>query len=93
MDESRIDDILGSWVKRPRIRNGYDQVEIDKVWKEVMSPSIVAYTSSIKFSKGKLYLKLNSAPLKHELSLEKEKLMKLLNTKIGQNRIKEIYIQ
>lgn len=93
MDESKIDDILGSWIKRPRIRQGYDQVKIDLIWKEVMAPTIVSYTKGIKLIKGKLYLKVESAPLKQELSMEKEKLIALLNDKIGETRIKEIHIQ
>lgn len=55
-----------------------------------MGSPIAKRTSKIYFQENKLFVKLNSAPLKHELTMSKSKIIKMLNEDAGSNVIEEI---
>ena len=62
-------------------------------WKEVMGNTIGTRTEKIAFRKGVLYVKVNSAPLKSELNMQKQKVMDLMNETMGSDSIKEVVIK
>jgi hypothetical protein len=63
-----------------------------QIWKTEMSSTITAYASIVNFRHGKLYVKVESAPLKQELFTLREKIKSLLNSKLSDNLVKEIII-
>ena len=92
-NDHKISEILDQLVETPAIRSGYYKVSIEKAWTALMGKTIISYTDSLYFNKGVLRIKLTSSPLKHELSLGKEKLIKLLNKHVGKNIISDIIIK
>ena len=92
-NEEKLSDTLQSYVNQGKIRSGYHETGINKIWKELMGEMIAGYTSSIKVNGNKLILMITSAPLKHELAYNKEKLIELINEKIGYQYINEIIIR
>jgi predicted nucleic acid-binding Zn ribbon protein len=89
-NDRKIADILNDFVHQKSIEKGYWQNRVEAIWKEHMGLSINSYTRKIKLNKGVLSIYLNSAPLRQELNINKEKLVLLINEKIGENRIQEI---
>jgi len=92
-NEEKLSDTLGNYVKQDNIKSRYHEVGINKIWQELMGEMVNNYTKSIKVTGPKLIILISSAPLKHELLYNKEKLIGLINEKIGYEYIKEIVIR
>ena len=92
-NDHKISEILDQFVESKKLRSGYYRVGIEEAWNEIMGKTIQGYTQSIHFHKGMLTLKVNSAPLRHELSMGKEKIIDLLNQKLGKRIVQDIYIK
>jgi len=57
-----------------------------------MGPVIAGYTTRISFAEGILTVYVSSAPLRKELMMGKDKLIKNLNEAIGTPVIREVQI-
>jgi hypothetical protein len=80
--------LLDSFKYRAKVH----EVAIKKIYQEVFGKTINQNTESIAYFQGKLCLKIISAPLRHELSIGKEKMKKILNDRLGKELIKQIDI-
>ncbi len=85
---------VGSIIKRILVENNLDnrlaEQQILDHWIDVVGPSINQHTISRFISKGVLYVKLNSAPLRNELTFHKQRLIVELNRLVAQNIINDI---
>ena len=59
-------------------------------WEKVMGDMIAKHTKDIYLNKQLLYVTLDSAALRNELSLAKSKIIKMLNDAAGKEIVKEI---
>ncbi|WP_235298965.1 DUF721 domain-containing protein [Portibacter marinus] len=87
-----IKEVLDKYIKQSKINPGFYNAKIQKIWKEKMGNSVNQHTLSIKLYGKELYIKLDSAPLKNEFHLSKDKLRKLLNEEIGSDVVEKIHI-
>jgi len=72
-----------------------DKYVLDKIkifWRKEMGDLVNSYTKELRYSKGVLHIYLNSAPLKNELMIGKDKMLVLLNDHLEAEVIKKIYI-
>ena len=88
-----IRDVLKSMVKEMNISPKLYEVKIKKFWLDVMGTTINGYTRDIKLRHKKLYITIDSAPLRQELTYGKDKLIAVLNREIGEDYIEEIVIR
>ena len=71
-----------------------DEVDVVKAWGVVFGVFVEKQTRSLRLQlDGKLWVKLDSGPLKEELMMAKGKMVDLLNEELGRPLIKEIVIQ
>lgn len=91
-NEENIKQTLQSFVDQKQISKGYYQTSIKKIWKEMMGEMVDEYTSSIRISGEKLILQFTSASLKQEFVFKKEKLITMINDRMGKEVVKEIVI-
>lgn len=92
-NDKKINDVLTEFIaSSDRISNGYHASIIDKIWKDEMGPVIAGYTKRISFTEGILTVCVSSAPLRKELMMGKDKLIKNLNEAIGTPVIREVQI-
>lgn len=75
-----------------KLRQGLNESRIREHWGNVMGAMIARQTQSISLRKGKLYLKIDSAALKHELTYSKEKIKEIFNKELGDNVITDVLI-
>lgn len=92
-NEQSLKQVLKDMVETYRLKARLNQTKIQKLWVALMGKSIANYTKDIKLRKNKLYLTIESAPLKQELSFGKEKITKLLNDELGEDYIDDVIIQ
>ncbi len=85
-----IKDIIAGLRKERKLKKGLEKAQIKKLWAELMSDTIDKYTSNITYDNGHLYVYLTSSALREELNRGKEKIIRLLNSHLGENVIKKI---
>ncbi len=90
-NDKPIKDILNIFIKKNKdIQRGLAVLDIDRVFREKMGPTVSKYTKEIFFRETTLYIHVTSAPLKSELQFSKDSLMKLMNESIGEELVQQI---
>jgi predicted nucleic acid-binding Zn ribbon protein len=70
-----------------------DELDITTGWDEAVGPMIARHTKSVRLRKGRLNVKVDSAPLRHELSFMREALIEILNRRAGKKVVQEIVLE
>jgi hypothetical protein len=91
-NDQKIDEVLKDMLQKYRLNSKYNQTKIKSLWGTLMGPSISRYTKDIVIRRNKLFVTLESSPLKQELSLGKEKIRNIINEELGEEFIKEVVI-
>jgi predicted nucleic acid-binding Zn ribbon protein len=97
MSISKHDQTIGEAIRKMlreyRLQPQLDEHRLRSVWQEIMGKTIATYTSDIVVRKGVLYLTIQSAPLKHELTYAKDKIVERINEAMGHEYVKEVVIR
>lgn len=81
-----IDELLSAY----KLRSKYNETHVVASWSRIMGPAIANRTSKIFIKNKKLYVLLNSAPLKSELSMSKSKILEILNKDVQEELLEEV---
>jgi hypothetical protein len=93
MGQYSIGDAIQQFLKSSRIKGDIQALQIKEVWEKIMGKTIAKYTDNIKIINKTLFITTNVAPLKQELSFQKEKIKLRINEALGTNDIHEVVIQ
>ncbi|TXI78156.1 MAG: DUF721 domain-containing protein [Flavobacteriales bacterium] len=75
------------------MREKMDELDITTGWDEAVGPMIARHTKSVRLRKGRLSVKVDSAPLRHELTFMRETLVEILNRRAGKKVVEEIILE
>ncbi|HRF80044.1 MAG TPA: DUF721 domain-containing protein [Flavobacteriales bacterium] len=75
------------------LREKMDELNITTGWDEAVGPMIARHTKSVRLRKGRLNVKVDSAPLRHELTFMRETLIEILNRRAGRKVVEEIVLE
>lgn len=89
-NDQPIQDILKGMMRKGPLTTGYYDTQVKLIWNEKLGKLLAHQTVKIHMSKGVIYLKLNSAPLRNELFMGKEQLVKRFNEELGEELVKDI---
>lgn len=92
-NEITLKEALKAMVEQYRLKGKLTQNKVKSLWARLMGPSIAGYTREIRLHKNKLYLTIDSAPLREELTYGREKIRKMLNEELGEEYIEEVIIR
>ena len=92
-NEITLNDALRQMVNSMRIKKGLYEHRITYIWKTKMGTTIARNTSENKVRGKKLFLTINSAALKQELSYSKPKIIEMLNAHLGEDFLEEVVIR
>tara|TARA_B100001057_G_scaffold499900_1_gene612397 strand:+ start:2830 stop:3111 length:282 start_codon:yes stop_codon:yes gene_type:complete len=92
MNNIDIKNLINVFLKKNRLENGLLDLEVKKVWFEIMDNGIANYTRDVNLKNKTLYVKLNSSALREELSYGKEKLINIINQKFKKEIINKIVL-
>lgn len=87
-----IKEAMESLIKAYQLQGKYDETKILASWEKVMGKTIAQHTTNIFIKQGKLFVKIDSSTLRHELSMNKSKMIDLLNEDAEQEVVKEIVL-
>ena len=89
-----LDSAIDNFLKVNRMHSKMDEVQVMLAWKEVFGDVINKKTRHLKLnSDGLLVATLNSGPLKEEFSLNKEKVVKMINDHLGRDVLLSVRIR
>jgi len=89
-NEQNIKDLLGDFVDSRPIKKGFRQTNLRKIWQERMGDLINRYTNDIFLVRNTLIVKLDSGPLRQELSYEQEKILKIFKEEFDMDFLEQV---
>ena len=90
---SSIGDLIKAFLRANNLEEKMEEVDIRGKWEELAGSIVAKHTVEVRLRKGKLFLKVNSAPLRHTLSFSKTEFIEKLNASIGHELIKELELR
>jgi predicted nucleic acid-binding Zn ribbon protein len=78
---------------QPHLSKGIIENRVVQNWPKIMGPTIERATRRVYFSKGVLYVELNSSVVRNELNMLREKIVRSMNQSVGANVVTEIVLR
>lgn len=92
MGEFSMGDAMKQFLKQSRLKGYVQALQIEDVWEKLMGKTIARYTDKISIHGSTLYINTSVAPLKQELSYQKEKIIQRVNEALGEKVINTVVI-
>ena len=85
---------IQQFIRAHRMQNRLDEVDVVQAWSACFGSYVERQTRSIRLQEGgKLWVKLDSGPLKEELQMSKGQVVERLNEELGRVLVRELVIQ
>ena len=91
--EISIGDAIKQFLRESRAGRDIRALQIKDVWENLMGKTIANYTSNIQIVKRTLYISTDVAPLKNELTYQRDKIADRINEHFGEKVIDKVVIQ
>ena len=82
--------IIDQYLRQENLDTQLDQYHACAIWPQIVGPGINRYTVSRDVRNGVMTIRISSAPLRNELNLNRERLIKRINEALGHEVITEI---
>jgi hypothetical protein len=89
-EEKPLKELVNQMLRAYGLGDRLDEVSLLKSWEDICGKMIARHTRDIYFKSGTLYVELDSAPLRQELSYARTKLIERLNEHAGRTMVKDI---
>lgn len=77
-------------LKAYRLKDKFDERQVIQAWPEIMGNTVAKRTESLYVRDKKLFVKINSGPVKKELSMNRSKVLELISSRFGNEVIMEV---
>jgi predicted nucleic acid-binding Zn ribbon protein len=91
--ERTLKEVLNEFMKSFKISDKIDEMRLKAGWEKVMGKMIAVHTVNLYLKNKTLFITLDSAALKNELSYAKKKIINMLNKEFGTKIVEEIVIR
>jgi len=88
--ESTIKQVFEDLLESYKLKNKFSESQLISSWEELMGKTIASRTTKVFIKDKKMFVELSSAPLKHELSSSRKKIIEIFEEKFGNGIISEI---
>ncbi len=92
-NEHSLKDVLQEMVEAMKWKEKLNETKIRRIWNQKMGTTINQYSRDISLRKGKLSITITAAPLKQELSYQRDKILEMINRELGGDFVKEVFIK
>lgn len=92
-DDQPLKEVLEKMLEVYKLKGKLNQSRIKSLWEEMMGPSIVKHTTNIKIRRQRLYVDIDSAALRQELSFGRAKILKMINQELGEQYLEDVIIR
>jgi predicted nucleic acid-binding Zn ribbon protein len=91
-DDISMKQAVEKWLDVYRLRQKFDVSSIVNAWPEIIGPYIAKRTQNIYVRDKKLFVKVESAVVKHELTIMRRQIVGRVNEYIGQVIVEDMVI-
>ena len=91
-NEQSLKEAINSLLEAYHLKEKMNELELVSCWAKIMGKSVAGKTREITIRKKKLYIKLDSAPLRHELMMHKQQIIDLLNEHFHEEVVNEVIL-
>ena len=92
-NENSISEILQHFIEINKLETGFDRVDVEQAWKNLMGTGVNVYTKEVILKGNTLYVSLSSSVLREELSYGKAKIIKMLNDELRKEVITNLILR
>ncbi len=89
-DAAPLEQAFNELLKAYRLKDKFDQKVLMQAWPELMGNTVAKRTTSLFIKDKKLFVKISSGAVKQELSMNRSKVMGLIETRFGKGVIDEL---
>jgi len=89
-DNESIKSVVSRYIKSHGFSEKFNEYQVVEAFSKLMGKVVMKKIKNAYMHNNTLYLEFSSASLRNELSMEKTKLMKLLNEEVGSTIITKI---
>tara|TARA_B100001971_G_C17954853_1_gene414408 strand:- start:281 stop:571 length:291 start_codon:yes stop_codon:yes gene_type:complete len=88
-----IGTVIKKLLKKQNLKVRLEELNVLDYSKEVLGKNLMKYITDLSIEKNTLFIKVNSAVVRNELSYQKTNLRKRINKKTGKEFLKEIVLK
>ena len=92
-NNEKMNEVFKKLIRSYGMTSRFNEFEVVQAFSKIMGPVIMKEVSNAYVYQHKLFLEISSAPLKQELSMEKTKLVSMINKELGQDYLKGVNIK
>jgi predicted nucleic acid-binding Zn ribbon protein len=85
-----LEEAFEELLKTYRIKDKFDERLVIQAWPEMMGNTVAKRTESLYIKDKKLFVKINSGPVKKELAMNRSKVLELISSRFGDKLILEV---
>ena len=89
-DTISLKDSIEAMLRAYKLNGKLSEVQLVGSWEKIMGKAISMKTQEVFVRNRKLFVRLTSAPLKHELNMAKAKVLTLINAEVGESVIDDV---
>jgi predicted nucleic acid-binding Zn ribbon protein len=87
---SSLKDAITDMLELYKLRSKFNETYILAYWEQIMGAPIASRTTNIYIKEQKLFIQLDSSPLRNELLMAKNKIILMVNKEVGEDIIDDI---
>jgi predicted nucleic acid-binding Zn ribbon protein len=86
----RLDEVVALYLKQAGLDRKFKELEVCRVWPEVVGQVIASHTREIQVVERKLLVRFTSSVVRNEIVMVKEGLLRALNDRLGEEVVTDI---
>lgn len=91
-NETTLKEAMDRMVDAFGLREKLDEQAVASIWDDVVGGMVARHTVAVKLRKGKLFVKVDSAPLRQELTFMRETLATTINQRLGRQVVEKVQL-
>jgi len=92
-NQQSLKDALSHLIDSYGLREKMDELDITTGWDVTVGAMVARHTVSVRLRRGRLVVKVDSAPLRQELTYMRDALKEVLNRRAGRRVVEEIVLE
>ena len=85
-----VGDGIKELLKFYQLESKFNETFVIAHWEKIMGKTIASRTDKVYFRDKRIFVKLSSSPLKKDLLLNKQRIIDLINTEIGDKIVEDV---
>ena len=89
-ETSSVKEAIDAMLESYKLRGKFDETKLINSWESMMGKPISRRTEKIFIKEKVLFVKLNSAPLRHELTIAKAKVIEIIHRNFDKKLVNDV---